>query len=803
MKWRRKEWWEGAGRKAAPDAAKAEVWARRRRLLDNALLMAVIWGVGVLLLDWSAPQKYTGLAAGQRAPATVVATVDFDCVDLQATEEVKAAERRRTVPVYRVDGAGRASMSKDLGKLVDRAEAERRAWAVAHPEESGPEGEGGAEGAAAERESVVAKRLEGDAKLLDYAVDGAALAALFAPGREREALGMLEEAADAVAGAGIAGEAQAEDLPPRLEIVRGKEGGSSSVAESAAVAREDGAKAAMVEAAAARLEEAGLPADRTLLAELLWDAAKPNLELDEALTEKRAEAAAAAAEPIQRHVRAGTTLMEERETVTPQMIAQIEAHNRKVSAVETHRDRRLRRVGDAALILIVLVVCVGWLQSTGVGEFADWRRKGQLVLYALSAEALASLWNWLAVGLGLMPGWVAPFAVPMAFIPMLAALTLEPAAALAVGLWSGLSTAMVFDRDFEVLLMGLGGAALAVALLQGVRKRSQVMRAGFCVGVLQGLIALSLGTAAQHTGTTVASQVAAGFGGSLVASLLALLCLPWVEWAFQRTTDISLLEYADLSHPLLRRMAMEAPGTYHHSLMVSAIGRAAAEAVGADGLLVTVCAGFHDIGKLSKPEFFTENQTGGRNPHDDLAPAMSTLVIQSHVKEGVALAKRNRLPREVVRAIASHHGTTLTSYFYQVAKKALAEEGLPEDPGLEHSFRYEGPRPSSREEAILMLADTVEAASRSLEKPTPGKIADMVDRLVREKTLDGQLDECPLTLRDMERIRASFKFSLTNILHGRSPYPRENPDQQPPAGDAAEGDGSAVARGAADGESVP
>ena len=795
MIWRKKEWWEGAGRKATTDAAKAETWARRRRMLDNVLLMAVIWGVGVLLLDWSAPQKYTGLATGQRAPATVVATVDFDCPDVQATEEARAAERRRTPPVYRVDGAGKASMAKDLGKLADQAEAERRAWTAAHPG-------GGGEEETAEREAAVARRLEGDAKLLDYEADGEGLAGLFAAGREREALGALVEAAETVAGTGIVGDSQAEGLPVRVELIRTKDGTAGSVVQPAELPREGAALEAMSADAAGRLGAAGLPADSDLLAKLLANAAKPNLELDEGLSERRADAAAAAVGEVSRHVRAGTTLMEERETVTPQMLAQIEAHNRKVSAMETPRDRRLRRVGDAALILIVLVVCVGWLQSTGVGEFAEWRRRGQLVMYALSAEALASLWNYLAVGLGLMPGWVAPFAVPMAFIPMLAALTLKPAAALAVGLWSGMSTAMVFDRDFEVLLMGLGGAALAVALLQGVRKRSQVMRAGLFVGVLQGLIAMSLGAVAQHTPATVAIQVAAGFGGSLAAVMLALLCLPWIEWAFQRTTDISLLEYADLSHPLLRRMAMEAPGTYHHSLMVAAIGRAAAEAIGADGLLVTVCAGFHDIGKLAKPEFFTENQRQGRNPHDDLAPAMSALVIQSHVKEGVALAKRNRLPREVVRAIASHHGTTLTSYFYQLAKKALAEQGLPEDPALEHSFRYEGPRPSTREEAILMLADTVEAASRSLEKPTPGKISDMVERLVREKTLDGQLDECPITLHDMERVRESFVFSLTNILHGRSPYLRENPDQQPPAGHAPEGAGSEATRPAPDGESV-
>ena len=614
MRWRKKEWWESAGRKANGNE-KAERKARRLRLLDNALLMALIWGVGVLLLDWSAPQKYTGLAEGQRAPAAIVANYDFDCPDQKATDAARAAERRRAAPVYRVATTGVAAAAKDWTKLVNQAETERRAWA-GHPHP-----DAGSEADTAAREESVAGELHNAAKLLDYDADGAALARLFAAGSEREALAALAESAEGIAGAGIIGDAQAGSFPPRVELLRSKEGPGTVVA-TADLWREEAARDAMVAAAAKHLAPLGLDAPPELLAELFRDARKPNLVIDELLSERRAEAAAAAVEPVFKHVRAGTTIMEERDEVTADMLAQIEALNRKASEMETPRDRHLRHVGDAALILLVLVLCVGWLQSTGVGEFVDWRRKAQLVLYALSAEALASLWNYLSVGLDLpfLPEWVAPFAVPMALMPMLAALTLEPAAALAVGLWSGLSTAMVFDRNFEVLLMGLGGAALAVAMLQGVRRRSQVMRAGLCVGVLQGLIALALWAVVGHKASTVAAQVAAGFGSSIAAALLALLCLPTVEWLFQYTTDVSLLEYADLSHPLLQRLAMEAPGTYHHSLMVASIGRTAAEAIGADGLLVAVCASFHDIGKLSKPEFYTENQLGGRNPHDDLAP---------------------------------------------------------------------------------------------------------------------------------------------------------------------------------------
>ena len=216
--------------------------------------------------------------------------------------------------------------------------------------------------------------------------------------------------------------------------------------------------------------------------------------------------------------------------------------------------------------------------------------------------------------------------------------------------------------------------------------------------------------------------------------------------------------------------------------MVAAIGQAAADRIGADGLLVAVCASFHDIGKLAKPEFFTENQRGGENPHDSLSPSMSALLIQSHVKEGLTLAKRYRLPQVVCDAICAHHGTSRISYFYQLACNNLKASGLPEDPGLEASFRYEGPRPRTREQAILSLADTIEAASRSLEKITPSRISEMVDRLIRDKLLDGQLDDAPLTLAELKTVRDSFVFTLTNILHGRSAYPNADPPKPAAAG---------------------
>jgi len=253
------------------------------------------------------------------------------------------------------------------------------------------------------------------------------------------------------------------------------------------------------------------------------------------------------------------------------------------------------------------------------------------------------------------------------------------------------------------------------------------------------------------------------------------------ENIFKITTDIKLLELSDLSHPLLQSLAINAPGTYHHSLMLASLAQNAAEAVGANGLQLRVCAYFHDIGKLIKPGFFSENIQFAENPHDDLSPSMSTLVIVSHVKEGITLAKKYRLPQVIIEGIEQHQGTSLVSVFYHRAKTQQENETDGQSNINDEDFRYEGPKPQNREMAILMLADSCEAASRSLEKPTPVRIANLISDIFGARLRDGQLDECNLTLRELDTVKKSFVFSLTNMLHGRIAYPKEEkPNNETP-----------------------
>ena len=233
---------------------------------------------------------------------------------------------------------------------------------------------------------------------------------------------------------------------------------------------------------------------------------------------------------------------------------------------------------------------------------------------------------------------------------------------------------------------------------------------------------------------------------------------------------ITLLELSDMGHPLLQKMAIQAPGTYHHSLMVATLAQNAAETVGANSLMVRVCAYYHDIGKMAKPEFFAENIQNGNNPHDELSPHMSAIVIISHVKEGLALAKRHKLPKPILDAIEQHHGNGLIHYFYNKAMDINSNDNL-----NEADFRYGGAPARSPEMVILSLTDAVEAASRSIQKPTPQKISNLVDEIFSIKLQDGQLDYAELTMSEINTIKESLIFSLTNMLHGRLAYkPDEN-----------------------------
>jgi putative nucleotidyltransferase with HDIG domain len=360
-------------------------------------------------------------------------------------------------------------------------------------------------------------------------------------------------------------------------------------------------------------------------------------------------------------------------------------------------------------------------------------------------------------------------------------------AAVFASLWSSVLFGPI---DAPLLVTSLISGFTAVSLTLQVRRRSRLVRAGFGVGLAIWLLSLAFGwigpinlyPIAENDWRMIGLQSAYAIGNGILTAMVVGGALPLLEQLFQVTTDISWLETSDLNHPLLRRMTIEAPGTYHHSLVVANLAEAAAEGIGANATLCRVCSYFHDVGKLVKPEYFTENMNFERNPHDDLAPTMSALIIIAHVKEGVDLALKHKLNHRIIDIIQEHHGTSLVYYFYQRALQQqedaraggkimkMREEDIPDV--REESFRYPGPKPQTKESAIVSLADIVESASRSLSKPTPQKIEQLVNELIEERIADGQLDECDLTLGDLRIIAERFRFTLMTMLHSRIAYPK-------------------------------
>jgi len=384
--------------------------------------------------------------------------------------------------------------------------------------------------------------------------------------------------------------------------------------------------------------------------------------------------------------------------------------------------------------------------------------------------------------------------IPYALAPLICSVLLGKNqglyAAIFVSLWGSVIVRDVIEDRAKFLVMSLICGFIAVFVTLQVRRRSRLIRAGVFVGLATWILALPLGLIPIDFGQfpmfdwkTIGLESLAAVGSGIFTAMLVGGALPLLESIFKITTDISWLELADLNHPLLKRMTIEAPGTYHHSLVVANLAEAAAEAVGANPTMCRVGAYFHDIGKLVKPEYFTENMSADHNPHHELAPTMSALIIIAHVKEGVDLALKHNLNQEIIDVIQQHHGTTIVLYFYKRALQQqedarqggkimnIREEDIPEV--RDESFRYSGPRPQSRECGIISLADTIESASRSLEKVTPQKIDQLINDLIQKRIEDHQLDDCNLTLREIRLIAESFKFTLRSMLHSRIAYPTD------------------------------
>jgi len=393
-----------------------------------------------------------------------------------------------------------------------------------------------------------------------------------------------------------------------------------------------------------------------------------------------------------------------------------------------------------------------------------------------------------------MNGWCEDYRLllaPLSFTPMVLSVLLGRHAGVFSALMLSLLGALLMPVNdiFCFVTISLAVGCIAVGMTRKVRRRGVLLRAGFYVGVATLLLALAfnkiqLESIQTREGLSLESAklVVAIFSGMLTGMVVSGL-LPILESMFSITTAISWLELSDLNHKLLRRLQLEAPGTYHHSMVVASLAESAAEEVGADAAMCRVCSYFHDIGKLKKPNYFIENQSAV-NPHDTLTPTMSAIVIIAHVKDGVDMAIKEKLNPKIIEVIREHHGTSVIRYFYHKALEQRADFERKVEEGLENkddipdvdpkNFTYPGPCPSSRESGIISLADIVESASRTLKKPTPQRIKKLVDELVMDRVTSGQMDGSDLTLGDIKTICASFSSTLNSMMHTRIDYPEDD-----------------------------
>ncbi|HSA59840.1 MAG TPA: HDIG domain-containing protein [bacterium] len=372
--------------------------------------------------------------------------------------------------------------------------------------------------------------------------------------------------------------------------------------------------------------------------------------------------------------------------------------------------------------------------------------------------------------------------IPVAFVTMMVQLVLPlPVAILFVPV-SAVMAGFVFQGNLNYTIFHLVSCALGLHLMARVRTRGQILGVGFKLGAVHALmvVVFDMVGVTSLTGPLgwedTLARVGLAFLGGLINAIAVLTLMPVFEIAFNYLTPIKLLEYGSLNHPLLREMIVRAPGTYHHSHMVGTLAEAASEAIGADALFARVASYFHDVGKMVKAPYFIENQSaaGLEDRHASLAPSMSALIIASHVKDGLELARQHKLPQRIIDIIPQHQGTKLITYFYNKAKEK-------EDPEMhvvsERDYRYPGPKPQTREAGVILLADTIEAASRALKDRSPARLEEVVRNMINKNFIDGQLDECELTLKDLHTIARSFLRVLMGVYHQRIEYPADEADK--------------------------
>lgn len=503
-----------------------------------------------------------------------------------------------------------------------------------------------------------------------------------------------------------------------------------------------------------------------LLRQLIAPKLKPTLRFNAKVSEEYVREAEAKIEPARDEYKQDSLVVEAGRTLGENELRLLRQEHDVLRAKETWTswDFHKRWLGMATLVAGVLAAMAAYLWSTA--ERDQWlltRRVFALCGLFVVTIGLARLFHLDPYRAQIIPLTLAVLYVVVAH---------GRAGAIVFGLGVSLLIAASDPHPFEQFVVLAAGTTTGVMLLGSVRSRTKLILVGTAAGAAYAAAQLGVGLLMDQTMSLVVWDALRSFACGLIAGFLMSGSLPFVESLFGVVTEISLIELADTSHPLLQDLVRRAPGTYNHSVTVSIIGEAAANAIGANALVVRVGALFHDVGKMLKPHYFIENKgADAANRHEQLAPAISTLIIIGHVKDGVDLARQHHLPQVIIDMIEQHHGTTLVDYFFHEATRELQGRAGADEDVEESAFRYPGPKPQTKEAAVMMLTDCVESASRALSDPTPARIDKLVHNLALNRLLDGQFDECGITLEELGRVEQSLKKSLTAVYHGRIKYP--------------------------------
>jgi len=510
---------------------------------------------------------------------------------------------------------------------------------------------------------------------------------------------------------------------------------------------------------------------KNLIVDFVQNLIVPNITLNKNETEERKKKAASEIKPIFHKIKAGEMLLREGELVT-----QVRLLKLKTLQAQTKKEQVATKSIGVALIILCLLITTYILHIPHQRQMASNHNKNLLfiscvlITFFFLADISSSLSESLMQNVSSsMPASAIVFGFPLASGAMIVCLFLGLEIAIPFAMIIAICIAVLFQNSLEFFLFFLINSTMAAYWIRYCRERKVFIKAGAKLGLLNVALVIAINLyMADFSWPKLLWDSGFAFLGGIGAGIVTAGITPLVEIAFDYTTDIKLLELANLDQPILRKLMMEAPGTYHHSVVVGTMGEAAAAEIGANPLLAKVCGYYHDIGKIDKPLYFIENQTNGKNRHDKLAPSMSSLILIAHIKNGVEIARKNKLGQVIISAIKNHHGTSRIQFFYD---KAIQQKG--KDAVNIDDFRYPGPIPQTKEIGLVMLADVVEAASRTLANPTSSRIQGLVQDLINKIFSDGQLDNCELTLKDLHSIAKSFNKILHGIHHHRIEYPEK------------------------------